>query len=743
MLKSRLLFSFFLFYNVICAQVSIEEPVIMPVEMQVYVAPFGNNMSSGDSLHPVADFVTAMQVIKDSTASKTGDVYAEVVFYPGTYAFVLNQGLGHYQVGNRLLNISIRGKEKVIFDERLIPGSSATAMVYLLGSHISVRNIKIAYCEGHGTLFGYHWGGTTIVPHDILVQNVVLEGSGSHGLFAGLGRFANSQHTSTLPWLERVMFDNCTVTNSVNHNDMNQTAWGSAIKFHYVKHGIIRNCLSYNNAGEGINLDDCNTILIEGSESHDNRASVYFDKAENVVFRNNLMYSTFRPSIGLLLSTEVSSSLITNYYLRNIYVYNNIFLNVPCGIGYWMGTVSAFQNSILHNLQMCNNTFVGKRVAGTGILNFAYERNPFNSNAPAGNVQMSSLLWQGNIVSFSDDSLGKVITTPINPQPSLSFQNNLYHAIPNNHFNNAKDSVRTLMTNWGITDSLQNLIPSINREKHFMLEVPIPDYLTTDFFGRLRRIDTSNVGAIEMEIAPYVFAEESQFGCDSLEIENSEKVYQSMILQDTVKGYFQDTIVTKNYEVYASYSSTDSLEGCFYMVWQGDSIYSDTLLVDSLNTKQGCDSILQYYFNVHTTSAQIYAQNDSLFVSFVGDSVQWKECNSGKVWTDSLGFVAEEGFYKAISWNKGCADSTSCYEISIPTVISEKQNQHCPKVIEGRLKIEEQSGSWVLMNLQGQVVNKNSELDDIIKQNHHIHKGVYLLMNKELPECGVMKIDLN
>lgn len=740
MLKPLTLILFFASSSFLSGQIVVEEPQLMPIEMKVYVDVEGDNSYQGDSLQPVADFSKAMQIIKDSTANRIGEVYAEVVFYEGTYSFTLGQGIGNYEVGNRFLNISIRGKGDVVFDERLSPGSSATAMVHLLGSNISVRNIRIAYCEGSGTLFGLVWNGNEIVPHDILVQNVILEGSGNHGLFAGLGRFANSQQSRTLPWMERIMFENCTVTNSVNHNDMSASSWGSAFKFHYVKHGIIRNCLSFNNAGEGIDLDDCNTVLIENSESHDNRASVYFDKAENVIFRNNLVYSTFRSSIGLLLSTEVTSALVTNHYLRNLYIYNNVFLNVPAGIGYWMGSVSAVQKSILQNVQICNNTFVGKRINGMGILNFAYEKNPFNPNAPANNVQISNVLWQSNIVAFSDDSLGKVFTAPLKPQPGLTTNHNLYHYQAETNFNSATDSVNALLPRSAHLDSLQAMIPAVHREFTFLVDGPLPSYILTDYFRRERRSDSSNVGAIERELTPYVFTTSYLSGCDSASLANGNVVYASLSYSDTFAGFLHDTIHTEVIDVFHSTKTADTLIACDFVVRQGETIFSDTLIVDSLNTMQGCDSLLMHYIGIESASVHILQLNDTLFVTYKGDSVQWVNCATGEVWKDSVGYVTTAGSYRAISWYNDCVDSTNCETINSTVFVNEHFANECPEIKNGKFTIHQftTDGEWEVFDLQG----KKMVQWEGNNTKEQVPKSLYVLRNKLLPECGAIKVFL-
>lgn len=721
-------------------------PAIKPISYRVYIGINGSNSNVGDSLNPVADFNTALAKIKEWTAGKIGNIFAEVVLYKGTYPFSLSQSLAYYNPDQRVLNVSVRGKGNVTLDERLNPNAGATAMIHLLGSNISVKNIKIAYAAGHGTLFGYNWNNTVIVPHDIYLDGLQIEQTAGHGILVGLGRFQSVNNPIQLPFVERVWINNSVVTNAVNYNELNHTSWGSAIKLHYVKNGIISNCTSFNNGGEGIDLDDCNTILIEGSVSHDNRSNVYFDKAENVIFRNNLIFSSFRSSIGLLLSTEVSSSLIQNYYLRNLFVYNNLFLNTPCAVGYWMGTVSASQKSILNNLQVVNNTIVGKRTSGFGIFNMAYQTDMLNSNIPARNVVFEDLLWKGNIVAFNSDSLGKVFNGPLNPQPELITENNLYSAIPNVIYNAQYDLIDSSILNFGNPDSLSLYIPNRQYTNGYAALMPRIDYITNDFNYEFRLHDSTNIGAFEFDSTRYHYAYDTIVGCDSVWLPlNNEYVFIDSVFMDTINGISSDTIAIITAIVHQSYRKIDTSVWCNYAVHLTDTLFFDTTITHHGQTELGCDSITTTHYQINQSEAVVKLVHDSLLMQSSCDSIAWLNCETNEELATNENFLTEEGSFAGICWKNNCADTSNCITLST-TLIQEQQAFVCDYSIKkegGRLlfipKKEVESNVVSMFDSSGKLVNK-FVLHSTVVSVSNIPAGIYIIVN-DSGRCRTKRIN--
>jgi len=743
--------SAFIFMTFTCIGSSgqLATPIILPIIHQptylAYISVDGDNMNTGDSLNPVADFNTALARIKEWSTGEIGNVYAEVILNSGTYPFSLSQGLTYYNPDERIINIGVRGKGKVTLDERLNSNAGAAAMIHLLGSNIAVKNIKIAYASGHGTLFGLNWNGNIIVPHDIYLEDIHVEQTAGHGVFIGLGRFQSANNPIQMPFIERIWFNNCVVTNAVNYNELNHTSWGSAIKMLYVKNGIISNSTSFNNGGEGIDLDDCNSILIEHCVSHDNRSNVYFDKSENVIFRNNLIYSTFRSTISLLLGTEVSSSFIQNHYLKNIFIYNNLFINTPCAVAYWMGTVSASQKSILSNLQVVNNTIVGKRVSGYGIFNLSYETDFLNSNIPARNVVFENLLWKGNVVAFNNDSLVKVFGGPLNPQPALTAENNLYSSTPNVIYNSQSDKIDASILNIGMPDSIWRYVPNQQSNNGYSMLMPKVDYMNNDYNEQLRFLDSTNVGAFEFDSTTYVFQSITITGCDSVWLAGSNKyIYTDSVFQDTLYGFTHDTISTITTEIYDSYYRLDTLTSCNYGIVEGDTLSTDTLIEYFFQTSNGCDSLVVIHYEINTTQAFIELVNDTLFVTSNCDSARWLNCETMQLIEHNASYLVESGSYAAVCWENNCSDTSECITIT-PTFIEKHNKKTCGYELKKQFNqlwlIPKENAApkeIVIFDNTGRAIN-NLQLNQTPIGISSLENGVYLIVDKS-NQCPVQKV---
>lgn len=476
---------------------SIQDPVIETPQYSVFISTTGSDALSGDSLNPVATFIGALNKLDSLTEGLVGDVYTEVVFFSGTYGFAASQPANRYTKDGRNINVSVRGLKGARLDGSSLTQGGGDAMISLKGHNISVKNISIDYAPANGINFGYKYNGTYIYSHDVLVENVSVKQTGGHGVIGGMGKM-NSNGTGFLNFSERFLFRNCEVTESVNHNDLNASSWGSAIKFLYVKHGRVENCLVYNNAGEGIDLDYCDYIALNHNTVYDNRANIYLDKAENCLLYNNLLYFDKRQSTGILLSTEAISVLVKDYFVRNVFIYNNVILNTASPIGYWQGTVGGFQTTTFANVHISHNTIIGKPYTTSGVYNFAYEKGPFGG-APS-NITFSNLSFKNNIVSVHPDSLVRpMIMSPIDPQPALSYGYNVWSQNPVRAYNVSTDTISSGLPYTCLPSALNTLVPQVGTNDAFMFSVPGIAYINTDMHDSLRVSPETNAGAFERE----------------------------------------------------------------------------------------------------------------------------------------------------------------------------------------------------------------------------------------------------
>ena len=181
---------FFILYSsvVFCQQsLVIEEPLINSTTIKIYLSENGSDNNLGDSLSPLKTFSEALNKIENLTINHTGEIFSEVVLFPGTYREIFRQSINKFEVNSRRLNVSLRGIDAVTLDGNNLTVASGSGMIHLLGSHISIRNLSVNGSNENGIRFGYNFNGKIINPHDIFIDNVEVSGTKGHGILLGIG----------------------------------------------------------------------------------------------------------------------------------------------------------------------------------------------------------------------------------------------------------------------------------------------------------------------------------------------------------------------------------------------------------------------------------------------------------------------------------------------------------------------------------------------------------------------------
>ena len=135
----------------------VQQPLIKTPQFEIYIATFGADSHSGDSLEPLATFTAALNKIESRTIGQTGDVYAAVVFYPDAYPFASSQPANKFEVNGRRLNVSVRGMNGAVLVGSGLNQGGGDAMIALKGHNIFVKNISIDYAPANGINFGYRY----------------------------------------------------------------------------------------------------------------------------------------------------------------------------------------------------------------------------------------------------------------------------------------------------------------------------------------------------------------------------------------------------------------------------------------------------------------------------------------------------------------------------------------------------------------------------------------------------------
>lgn len=483
------------FFRTFSQSATIESPIIINPSFQCYMATNGNDQNSGDSLNPVATFAGALNKLDQLTNNISGNVYTEVIVYSGNYSEVFKQPLNKFQIGNKCMHVSLRGKDNVMIDGTNLTVNPGNGLVYLLGSNIYVKNIKVNYSTENGIRFGYNYNGTVINSHDIWVDNVEVNQTAGHGVLFGIGALNANGSSTLIPRAKNFKITNSHILNSVNFNTP-QSQWGSALKFWNTSHNQAINNHVHDNSGEGINFDFCDTILVRNNLLHDNYANIYLDKAEHALIEKNHIYNENKVVSGILMGIEAFTVYVTNHYIKDVYVQNNIIHNTT-GINIWQGIYSAIQNGYFDNIQIRHNTIIGKQVANGAQISMSYE-TAFGQPVP--NINFNNLRFERNLISAHIDSLnnGKLISGPLNPQPSLTTEYNFFNINPGFGYNVTTDQINSNIPEFidPNSDILFELTPSITLNPELIMNSMNIWNLSDDYAGNVRA-NNSNVGALE------------------------------------------------------------------------------------------------------------------------------------------------------------------------------------------------------------------------------------------------------
>ncbi len=395
-----LLFSL-LMSAVIYAQ-HLNPPQIETPTLRVYMSPSGDDVNVGDSLNPVATFSTALDRLVANSSMLTGEVYAEVVLFIGTFHQALVQPIDKYALPNRFLNVSVRGKSFLsqLNGTNLSNLNSGSGMIHLLGSHIKVSDLTIINSPANGIRFGFNTNNTVVNSSAIIIERVYISGTLGHGILMGIGAVDNSNPTALVPKAVGFMVNDSYVTESVNYNTP-QPQWGSAIKGWNAKNILVKNCHVTSNGGEGIDADDCDSIEIYKNIVKDNVVGIYLDKVKTAWVYSNYIENNYKKAPGILCAMEAFTNLISNYYIKDVHIVNNILLNTQ-GIGFWQGTYSALQNGYFEQVEIAHNSIIGRQTGNGACISFSFETF---LGQPAPNVHFNQIGIHRNLVSAHPDSL--------------------------------------------------------------------------------------------------------------------------------------------------------------------------------------------------------------------------------------------------------------------------------------------------------------------------------------------------
>ncbi len=517
------------------AQFDIPEPLpntgVYAITDTVYMDVAGNDTNAGTFNAPVKSFTTALSKLPYGTAGiNGGNAYGLILLKPGTYytATGFQQYANTWQSGNTYRNVSVEGIGDVTVCGTVDTFASNT-LLYLSGSHIYIRNLKLRYSNSHGILLSR---SNITLPRqtNILIDGVQVDSvkgfcmlfksidsilvKNSSGLYGA--RPGSDSLTSPCQWPSGIKFLGCAYT-TIHHSEIGYTR-GEGLNFHNSHYG-----LAYNN------------LL------HDNSSNIYDDNSANLIIRNNLIYNT--PGInkrywrtcpadtganwsgtGILLANEgacINGNGPGHNFCRldcsfpsesfwdvdSVYVFNNLFQNTSSVFSFWEGNTNVTGTNCIRNVFFFNNTvsgITGDSLANLiGVVNFYFPSyNPiFNSFYS----YLSNVKIMNNIFSYDTSAFARLIPvrkvfSALHPGPmDITFSNNLW--IQSHSSLGVGDVVRYELpfSSSLFKDSIYSVTPC-ETNSSYIYDAPVPfTILTEDFNYSPRRSPLSNVGAIELD----------------------------------------------------------------------------------------------------------------------------------------------------------------------------------------------------------------------------------------------------
>lgn len=468
----------------------VDLPTISPTSLRVYMATSGNDNNSGDSLNPVQTFGKALDLLVSQSALQIGEVYSEVILFEGSYQQALTQPVSKFQLVNRNLNVSVRGKGTVELDGASLSNlSSGSGMIHLLGSHISVSNVHILFSPANGIRFGFNYNGVVINSHDIAISDAEVESTSGHGILVGIGALNTANPFTLTPMSERFLIENCNVHDAVNYNTV-QSQWGSAIKAWNARNVTVRYCIVRDNGGEGINLDECDSVDVYQNEAFDNIIGIYLDKVSNAWVHRNFITNFVKQTEGMLLGIEAYTSLITNHYIQKINIFNNLLLNTQ-GLAFWQGIYGANQHGYFDQINILHNTIIGRQSGNGSCLHFNFETF---LGQPVPNVHFNQIKMERNLIAASPDSLNNnQLVFATLPVPGFSASYNVYSQNIWTSMSSVSDVIDPQIPTSIL--SIANALPGSGLVPVHLVPTTM---LTTDFYMNTRGTTQTAAGAFEL-----------------------------------------------------------------------------------------------------------------------------------------------------------------------------------------------------------------------------------------------------
>lgn len=242
--------------------------------------------------------------------------------------------------------------------------------------------------------------------------------------------------------------------------------------------------------------------------------------------------------------------------------------------------------------------------------------------------------------------------------------------------------------------------------------------------------------------------------CDSIVWLDGETYTQSTsgVTYTTVNAYDCDSVITLELTILNSTSSTDTQIACGSYTWIDGETYTESTTTPfvSLQTWQGCDSVITLNLVVKTVDVTTTVDMNTISATTAGGTYQWINCdneNAPIAGETNQSFTAtENGNYAVIITENDCTDTSECVNItSIHTLDLENSNVTIyPNPSNGFIHLEFDNinnTSIEVVNTMGQTVVAKTEITSTIHEFTLNQKaGIYFIKVNSNNNISYIKI---
>ncbi len=381
------------FFSLAIAILSFFVLICPAIAKTYYVAPNGNDGHDGLAPSYASGSNGPLKTItKGAALLAAGDT---LYLRSGTYQETVSMSRSGAS-GNRITIAGYPGETAVIDGNWSLPTSTWGALFQVTGSHVTVRDLEIKNSNWMGlVLSGAYSEAMNIYSHHNMEQGILLSGN-------------------------YTIADRCRVYYNAMRNEYGRGypngGWGTGISAArgLVSYAAIRNCIIWNNWGEGLSTFESDHSTLEDNIVFDNQTNIYISDATNCLCQRNLVYSTpdniCSNSSGLQCGIMMGDEKY-NPKSSNNTIINNLCIGNKLNFYWWPGN----QGGGMVSATIANNTFVNSVYrAGIDIRSGSHSNSQFRNNivVQEGSLPVASVGTKSGFI-FSNNLWSKTAPTNV------------------------------------------------------------------------------------------------------------------------------------------------------------------------------------------------------------------------------------------------------------------------------------------------------------------------------------------